>query len=163
MGFSLFGLSGADLAIGGITTALSFVPVVGTAASAIVGGAAAAVQAKMAGEDWDEALQQGVVVGALGALPGGAIAGGVLRKLATSGGGKLAKLGLQKGASKILYGGATGAAKGAITRGTATSIGERSVKALGRGLGAAYANSIYRNVTSSSPAGIAELPVKMIS
>ncbi|MFE9327704.1 hypothetical protein ACIHDR_39960 [Nocardia sp. NPDC052278] len=163
MGFSLFGLSGKDLAIGGVTAAFSMIPGAGVVLGPLAGAATSAIWSKAEGKDWDEAIEGGLVDGLLGALPGGKLAGGALRTLAKGGAGKVAKLGLQKGAAKILYGGAKGSAKAAITKGAATTWGERSVKALGRGLGAAYMNKLYDSMTASSTPGIDELPIRLIS
>lgn len=163
MGFSLFGLSGKDLAIGGITAAASMIPGAGVVLGPLAGAATSVIWSRAEGKDWDQALEGGVVDGLLGAIPGYKLAGGALRALAKGGGSKLAKLGLQKGAAKILYGGAKGSAKAAITRGAATSWGERSVKALGGGLGAAYMNKLYESMTAKSPTALAELPIKPIS
>ncbi|WP_327100882.1 hypothetical protein OIE68_20035 [Nocardia vinacea] len=163
MGFSLFGLSGKDLAVGGITAAFSMIPGAGVVLGPLAGAATSAIWSHAEGKDWDDAIQGGLVDGLFGALPGGKLAGGALRALAKGGSGKLAKLGMQKGAQKLLYGSATGAAKGKITKGLATSWGERSVKALGRGLGAAYMNKLYDSMTAGSPTALAELPIKPIS
>ncbi|WP_062993831.1 hypothetical protein [Nocardia anaemiae] len=163
MGFSLFGLSGKDLAIGGITTAFSLIPGAGVVLGPLAGAATSAIWSKAEGKDWDEAIEGGLVDGLLGALPGGKLAGGALRALAKGGGGKLAKLGLQNGAAKLLYGGAKGSAKAAITKGAATSWGERGVKAFGRGVGAAYMNKLYDSMTAGSPTALAELPIRPIS
>ncbi len=148
MGFSLFGLSGVDLAIGGLTTALSFIPGVGTAASMVIGGAAAAVQAKLAGKDWDEALEQGLIVGAASGL-GGRLVGNAVLGLARGAGGRLATRGLTAGATWIRQ----------------VPWGMTSARALGRGLAAAYANAGYNAFTSSKPAGVSvsELPIEPIS
>lgn len=156
----MFGLNWKDVVVGAVTVGTSFIP----GGVIIAPLAAAATSTALAhfvdGKSWDDSLEQGVVDGLFGAIPGGKLAGGAVKSLAA---GKLAKLGLQKGAQKILYGGAKGTAKAAITRGTATSLGMRTTQALGRGLGAAYMNAGYNKLTSKPTAGIDELPVKIIS
>ncbi|WP_433631302.1 hypothetical protein [Nocardia sp. CA-120079] len=146
MGFSLFGLSGADLAIGGLTTALSFVPGVGTGLSMVIGGAAAALQAKLEGKGWDEALEKGIVVGATSGIAGKLVGKAVLG-LARGAGGKLATKGVQAGAQKLRY----------------APWGMTATRAVGRGAGAAIANSLYGSFTGGSSSAVGELPIKPIS
>ncbi|MET8877274.1 hypothetical protein [Nocardia sp. NPDC004604] len=160
MGFSLFGLSGKDLAIGGITALGSMVPGFGVVIGPLAGAALSTAWSLHDGKSWGDALQGGILDGALGALPGGKLAGGALRSMAA---GKLAKAGLKQGAQKLLYGNAKGAAKAKITKGLAMSWGERGVKAFGRGVGAAYMNKLYDSMTATQNAGVSELPITPIS
>jgi len=165
MGFSLFGLSGKDLAIGGITAAFSMIPGAGVVLGPLAGAATSAIWAHADGKDWGASIQQGLVDGALGALPVGRMFGGALRGLA-NGTGRAARLGMQNGAQRILGLGQRFAALPAGQMGPRAlldSWGLIGTRAFGRGVGAAYMNKLYDSMTATSQPGLSELPVKIIS
>lgn len=161
----MFGLSKKDLAIGGVTLAASLLPG-GVVLAPLAGAAMSTYFSVKDGKGLDDAIQQGLVVGLVGALPGGKIAGGTLQRLAANQAGRVGRLGLQNGAQGILRSGqrwARGMPRHAPTALRGDSWGLEGTRAIGRGVGAAYMNKFYDSWTSSSPAGITELPVKMIS
>jgi hypothetical protein len=166
MGFSLFGLSGKDLAIGGITAAFSMIPGAGVVLGPLAGAATSAIWAHADGKDWDASIQQGLVDGALGALPVGRIFGRTLERLAAGQAGRLGRLGMQNGAQRLLgLGQRLGpAGPGGIgPRALRDSWGLIGTRAVGRGLGAAGMNAIYDSVSSKPSVDLAELPIKPIS
>ncbi|WP_433202534.1 hypothetical protein ACQP1G_12450 [Nocardia sp. CA-107356] len=112
----------------------------------VIGGAAAALQAKLEGKDWGDALEQGVVVGAVSGL-GGKLVGNAVLGLARGAGGRLATKGLVAGATKLRY----------------APWGMTATRAVGRGVSAAIANAAYGSLTAGSPTALAELPIKPIS
>jgi hypothetical protein len=117
----------------------------------LAGAAVSTAFAKADGRSWDDALQQGITDGLIGALPGGKLAGGALERLAT---GSAAKLGLKTAAERVWSFGAR----------NADTWGLRITRGLGRGAGAAVVNAAYNAFSPpGQTAGVAELPIKPIS
>lgn len=146
--------SAKDLTVGGVTFAGSLIPGGGVIAGPLLGAAVGTIWSLTEGESPADAFQEGILDGVMGALPGGKMAGGALKGLAARGAG-------QGAAHTLLHKGERAAAKRAVGE-TWGLIGTR---AAGRGAGAAVASAFQngRLSPSSSPAGISELPIKIIS